>query len=296
MNKWLLTAGLLGMAGQALAADTVAPVVTAGVPSGTYTSAQKFKLTIKDSVDPAPVFYFTKDGSVPTTASTRYTGQTITAIDTGKVRDLWLRTLARDASGNQRYQSFNYYIESAPVVTPSVAAGSYSTAQTFTLSVKDESDAAPVIYYTTDGTMPTKSSPKYVAGTKLTANATAKTIDLRLRTLAMDSQGNYQRQIFDYKIATVTDTTAPVASASPTPGTYESTQSVKFTITDDKDSAPKLYYTTDGSAPSTSSTLYTSGTVLTLSKSTLIRTLAVDASKNSRTQEFNYVISTDTVA
>ena len=296
MNKWLFTAGLLGMAGQALAADTVAPVVTAGVPSGTYTSAQKFKLTIKDSVDPAPVFYFTKDGSVPTTASTRYTGQTITAIDTGKVRDLWLRTLARDASGNQRYQSFNYYIESAPVVTPSVAAGSYSTAQTFTLSVKDESDAAPVIYYTTDGTMPTKSSPKYVAGTKLTANATAKTIDLRLRTLAMDSQGNYQRQIFDYKIATVTDTTAPVASASPTPGTYESTQSVKFTITDDKDSAPKLYYTTDGSAPSTSSTLYTSGTVLTLSKSTLIRTLAVDASKNSRTQEFNYVISTDTVA
>ena len=293
MNKWLLTAGLLGMAGQALAADTSAPVVSAGVPSGTYTSAQKFKLTIKDNVDPAPVFYFTKDGTVPTTESTLYKSQTMVAIDIGKPRDLWIRTLAKDASGNQRYQSFTYYIESAPVVTPSLAAGSYTGTQSFTLAVKDNTDAAPVVYYTTDGSMPTTSSTKYVSGTKISTGSASK---LRLRTLAIDSEGNYQRQLFDYKITTVTDTTAPVASASPTPGTYESAQSVKFTITDDKDSAPKLYYTTDGSAPSTSSTLYTSGTVLTLSKSTLIRTLAVDASKNSRTQEFNYVISTDTVA
>ena len=293
MNKWLLTAGLLSLTGPALAADTVAPVVTAGVPSGTYTSAQKFKLTIKDSVDSAPVFYYTTDGTVPTTDSTRYKSQTMTAIDTGKSRDLWIRTLAMDASGNKRYQSFTYYIESAPVVTPSVAAGSYSSAQSFTLSVKDETDTAPVIYYTTDGTMPTKSSTKYVAGTKLSTGTASK---LRLRTLAVDSEGNYQRQLFDYKITTVSDTTAPVVTVSPTPGTYESAQSVTFAISDDKDSAPKLYYTTDGSAPSTSSTLYTSGTTLTLSKSTVLRTLAVDATGNTRTQEFSYVISTDTVA
>jgi len=42
MNKWLLTAGLIGSAGHALAADTVAPVVTPSVAPGAYSSAQKF--------------------------------------------------------------------------------------------------------------------------------------------------------------------------------------------------------------------------------------------------------------
>ena len=297
MNKWLLGAGLIGMAGQVMAAtDTTAPVVAASVPSGEYTTAQKFTLSVTDNTDTAPRVYFTRDGSIPTTSSTRYqAGQTFTAVDQGKVRDLWLRTLAVDKYGNQRTQSFVYYMTSAPVVTPSVAAGSYSTAQTFTLAVRDDVDAAPVIYYTTDGTLPSKSSARYVAGTKLTANATSKSIDLRLRTLAMDAQGHWQRQVFDYKIATSTDTTAPIASATPAPGTYESTQSVRLAISDAVDTAPKLYYTLDGSAPTTSSPVY-SGAALTLSKSTLIRTLSVDASKNSRTQEFNYVISTDTLA
>lgn len=297
MNKWLLGAGLIGMAGQVMAAtDTTAPVVAASVPSGEYTTAQKFTLSVTDNTDTAPRVYFTRDGSIPTTSSTRYqAGQTFTAVDQGKVRDLWLRTLAVDKYGNQRTQSFVYYMTSAPVVTPSVAAGSYSTAQTFTLAVRDDVDAAPVIYYTTDGTLPRKSSARYVAGTKLTANATSKSIDLRLRTLAMDAQGHWQRQVFDYRIATSTDTTAPIASATPAPGTYESAQSVKLAISDAVDTAPKLYYTLDGSAPTTSSPVY-SGAALTLSKSTLIRTLSVDASKNSRTQEFNYVISTDTLA
>ena len=297
MNKWLLGAGLIGMAGQVMAAtDTTAPVVAASVPSGEYTTAQKFTLSVTDNTDTAPRVYFTRDGSIPTTSSTRYqAGQTFTAVDQGKVRDLWLRTLAVDKYGNQRTQSFVYYMTSAPVVTPSVAAGSYSTAQTFTLAVRDDVDAAPVIYYTTDGTLPSKSSARYVAGTKLTANATSKSIDLRLRTLAMDAQSHWQRQVFDYRIATSTDTTAPIASATPAPGTYESAQSVKLAISDAVDTAPKLYYTLDGSAPTTSSPVY-SGAALTLSKSTLIRTLSVDASKNSRTQEFNYVISTDTLA
>ena len=214
MNKWLLGAGLIGMAGQVMAAtDTTAPVVAASVPSGEYTTAQKFTLSVTDNTDTAPRVYFTRDGSIPTTSSTRYqAGQTFTAVDQGKVRDLWLRTLAVDKYGNQRTQSFVYYMTSAPVVTPSVPAGSYSTAQTFTLAVRDDVDAAPVIYYTTDGTLPSKSSARYVAGTKLTANATSKSIDLRLRTLAMDAQGHWQRQVFDYKIATSTDTTAPIAS------------------------------------------------------------------------------------
>ena len=182
MNKWLLTAGLIGITGQALAADTVAPKVTASVAPGTYTSAQTFTLSATDNVDSAPKIYYTKDGSVPTTNSSYYkSGLKIKVVDKGVSRDLWLRTLAVDSSGNSRLQSFNYYIQSAPVVTPSVTAGSYTSNQSITLSVKDESDTAPVIYYTTDGTMPTTSSTKYVAGTKIAANGTSATTSTKTR-------------------------------------------------------------------------------------------------------------------
>ena len=291
MNKWLLSAGILGMSSQAFAADTVAPTVSASTTPGTYTSAQKFTLSVTDNTDSAAKIYYTRDGSVPTTSSTYYkAGQSFSVVDKGIARDLWLRTLSVDASGNYRRQSFVYYIQSAPVVTPSVAAGSFSSNQSITLSVKDESDSAPVIYYTTDGTLPTKSSTRYVAGTKIAAKGTSATkyVTTRLRTLAMDSEGNYQRQVFDYKVKTSSDTTAPVITTTVPAGSYSSAQSVTFSVTDNVDSSVALYYTTDGSAASTSSTLYTGA--IEISKSTVINTYAVDASGNEATGSYSYVI------
>ena len=296
MNKWLLTAGLIGSAGHALAADTVAPVVTPSVAPGAYSSAQKFTLSVKDSVDTAPKVYYTKDGTLPTTESALYkSGLTIKVVDKGVSRDLFLRTLAVDASGNIRRQSFNYYIDSAPVVTPSLAAGSYKGDKSITLSVKDETDTAPVVYYTVDGSLPGKSSPVYTAGTAIKGTASSKSLDLRIRTLAMDSDGNYRRQIFDYKLDP--DTTAPVVTASVAAGTYSSAQSVKLTVTDDTDAAPKLYYTTDGTTPTSSSTAYTSGAAIAISKSATLQVLAVDATGNSKVYSYAYVIkSADTTA
>lgn len=72
MNKWLLTAGVLGMTSQAFAADTTAPVVSASTAPGAYTSAQKFTLSVKDDTDTAARIYYTRDGSIPTTSSTYY--------------------------------------------------------------------------------------------------------------------------------------------------------------------------------------------------------------------------------
>ena len=296
MNKWLLTAGLIGSAGHALAADTVAPVVTPSVAPGAYSSAQKFTLSVKDSVDTAPKVYYTKDGTLPTTESALYkSGLTIKVVDKGVSRDLFLRTLAVDASGNIRRQSFNYYIDSAPVVTPSLAAGSYKGDKSITLSVKDETDTAPVVYYTVDGSLPGKSSPVYTAGTAIKGTASSKSLDLRIRTLAMDSDGNYRRQIFDYKLDP--DTTAPVVTPSVAAGSYSSAQSVKLTVTDDTDAAPKLYYTTDGTTPTSSSAAYTAGAAIAISKSATLQVLAVDATGNSKVYSYAYVIkSADTTA
>ena len=164
----LLTTLILGSAQAWAAADTIAPTVTASVPSGEYNSVKQIQLHVKDNSDPAPKIFYTLNGDAPTTASTLYTaGKVFKAVDKGVSRDLYIRTLAVDKSGNARRQTYIYYITSAPTVTPSKAPGTYTAAQSVTLSVADDTDKAPVVYYTTDKTMPSKSSPKYTAGTKL---------------------------------------------------------------------------------------------------------------------------------
>jgi hypothetical protein len=114
-----------------------------------------------------------------------------------------------------------------------------------------------------------------------------------IRTLAMDSEGNYQRQIFDYQIKASADVTAPTVTVSPAAGSYTSAQSVAFTVKDDTDSAPKLYYTTDGTSATASSTLYTGA--ITVSKSTTINTYAVDATGNHVSASYSYVIDDNNV-
>ena len=298
MNKWLTIAGALGISSQVFAADTTAPMVSASVTPGSYTTAQKFTLNVTDNTDSAPRVYFTRDGSIPTTSSTYYrAGQTFSVVDQGKVRDLWLRTLAVDKAGNSRRQSFVYYITSAPVTTPNVAPGSYIGDQHIALTARDDVDNTPVIYYTTDGTLPTKNSARYVAGNTISAVGTSTTSykTTRIRTLTMDAQGHWQRQVFDYKVKKSTatsDTTAPTVTVSPAAGTYTSAQTVAFTVRDNVDNAPKLYYTLDGSAATAASTLYTGP--ITISKSTNINTYAVDATGNKVSATYSYVIDNGT--
>lgn len=149
MNKWILTAGAIGLVSQAYAVvtDDAVPVVKASVPTGTYTAVQNVLLSVSDNLDTAPVLYYTTDGKVATTASAKYNGQVIQARDvkTGNNIDLKIRTLAVDKSGNWSRTDFAYRIDPnrdpvKPVVTPSKAAGTYTGEQRITLAVKDNAD------------------------------------------------------------------------------------------------------------------------------------------------------------
>lgn len=306
MKKWILTVGALGLATQVQAADSSAPVVKASVPNGTYAEAKNVTLTITDSSDKTPKLYYTTDKSLPGTNSPVYTaGKVFQVTDKGTGIDLRIRTLAVDKSGNKVRNTFQYSIEPKadkvkPVVTPSKAAGSYKGDQSITLAVSDNSDKAPKIYFTTDGSLPQKSSEYlYTAGTALVAKASEQKVDLRIRTLAVDASGNAVRNTFDYAIEAQSggDTVAPQASPSPAAGTYSTAQQVTLSVTDETDKAPKLYYTLDGSAPqAVASSLYKAGTVLPISATTLVRTLSVDAAGNQRPQEFKFTISSDAQA
>lgn len=295
MNKWLLTAGLLGTATQAFAvADTTAPSVTSTVKPGTYTVAQSVKLAILDNVDKKPNLYYTTDGSAPSIRSKLYRGETIAVTDTNSddaAIDMKIRTLAMDINGNYAGKNFYYRIKTVDTVAPTIAAtpagGTYASAQNVVLKVSDNKDKAPKLYYTVDGTTPTTSSALY-KGETLKAVDKGDGVDLKVRTLAVDVSGNKSTRNFYYYING--ENNPPSVAVSPAPGEYNVAQSVRFDLSDDTDQAPKLYYTLDGSKATASSTLYTAPIVI--SKDTVINTYAVDATGKSVSASYSYEIST----
>lgn len=90
------------------------------------------------------------------------------------------------------------------------------------------------------------------------------------------------------------DSQAPTVAASPAAGSYESSQTITLSVSDNQDADPKVYVTTDGSTPTTASPLYSgqSFTATDLGNGTdlVIKTLAVDATGNSQVQSFSYQI------
>lgn len=93
-----------------------------------------------------------------------------------------------------------------------------------------------------------------------------------------DADGN--TSIF-YEFAGDNDLEAPVSSALPAGGTYSGTQSVVLTVTDNADSSPQIFYTLDGSTPSTDSTEYSSA--ILIPADTTLKFFAVDSANNQET-------------
>ena len=242
--------------------DTVSPTVTANVPVGTYNTAQSVTIT---SDDPTVTIYYTTDGSDPTTSSTKikYNGDvTISSTTT-------LKYSAVDAAGNWATVQIRTYIidTSAPVVTANVTTGTYNAPQTVSLTAAD--DTGTIIYYTTDGTDPTTSSTIIKYNGAITIGSTTT-----LKYTAVDAAGNWATvQTQNYTI----DDTAPFVSVNKTSGSYNTTQSVVLTS---DDPAATIYYTTDGSDPTTSSTKIKYNGTITISSTTTLKYTAVDAVGN----------------
>ena len=212
----------------------------------TYNSPQA--VTITDA-SPGVAIYYTTDGSSPTTSSPQYTGPITISTTT---------TLQAIAAGNGYAASLPasgiYRIAAqAPNFSPNPAT--YNTPQTITIS-----DATPgvTIYYTLDGSSPTTSSAQYTGAITISTTATLQAIAVG------NGYAASQISFGTYRIVALTPT------YSPNPGTYHHPQTVTIS---DASPGVKIYYTTDGSTPTTSSPLYTSP--ITISTITTLRAIAV---------------------
>jgi hypothetical protein len=161
-----------------------------------------------------------------------------------------------------------------PTVTVSPAGGTFTSNQNVILST----EAGAIIYYTLDGSTPTQSSSVYTAPLTMTSSKT-------LKYFAKDTAGNVstvQTQTYTLNL----DTTAPVVTINPAPGPYTSSQSVTLTSNE----TATIYYTLDGTTPTTSSSVFSGA--LVRSSTTTIKYFAKDTAGNASTvQTATYTIT-----
>ena len=171
-----------------------------------------------------------------------------------------------------------------PVFTP--AAGTYNADQTITIST---ATSGAIIYYTLDSSTPTTSSTQYTAAISVAGNGTTITI----KAIAVKSGMNNSAEssgTWTINYDTVATPTFSIAT-----GTYNSDQSVSISA---MTSEATIYYTTDGSTPTTSSTQYMGAISVAGNGTTItIKAIAVKSGMaNSVEVSGTWTISYDTVA
>jgi len=132
--------------------------------SGTFTSIQT--VTITDAT-PGTQIYYTTNGVVPTTTSTPYTGPFVVSGRTQTVQAIAVETGYLQSVTATAAITLNLSAPPPPVF--SLAPGIYPAAQTVTLS---DPQPGVVIYYTTNGSFPTTSSPTYSGPISLSTSET----------------------------------------------------------------------------------------------------------------------------
>ena len=140
------------------------------------------------------------------------------------------------------------------VITP--AAGSYSTKQTITIK---ESIPGATIYYSASGALNTNGFVVYTAPIQLTEGG-SETIE------AYATETGYEQTGYAVASFTINLPAAPTPIFSPVAGSYPSAQTV--TISDSAAGAT-IYYTTNGSQPTTASAVY-SAPITVSSSETLV--------------------------
>ena len=243
---------MAGCSGSSFTSSNVTATPAFTPAGGTYNVPQI--VTISDATANA-ILYCTTDGTTPTTSSPQCSQPTTV------FKSEFLQAIAV-APGKPAsvVASAGYTIDqnNAPIPNFSPSGGTYLSPQTVTIS---DAVAGANLYYTTDGTVPTASSTLYTAPITISATQT-------LNAIAVAADFN------NSGVASATYTIAPVAAAptfSIAAGSYTSPQQVGLS---DTVSGATIYYTTDGSTPTTKSSVY-KGAPITVSKSVTINALAV---------------------
>ena len=220
----------------------VTPVSFSKTSGSSFSSSTKIELSCATS---SVSYYYTTDGTDPTTSSTAYNSTTGIVVNSswssGKtVKVIATKSGLEDSEIASAFYSFGAGIASTPSF--SKAGGTYSA--DITVALTNNETSGTLKYSLNGSTWSNYSSPIAVAGNGTTKTIYAKVVDV---TDKEDSAVLSQTYTISYSAL-------GAVTISPSAGQYFSTQA--FTLAAPIDGAD-IYYTTDGSTPTTSSTHYT---------------------------------------
>ncbi len=225
---------------------------------------------------PVQGIYYTLDGSMPTTAMPPYTGP-ITLNQTTTIN-----YFAVDVNGTaEAVHTDTWYIHAADLAaTMQINNGATLTkglAVTLNLNAFDPVGVA-TMEFSNDGTNWSGEEP--YATTKLwtltTGSDGPRTVYARFRDKSLPTGVQYAPIT-----ATITlDTTPPVTTPSPTPGTYMNGSALSVILTASETAT--IYYTIDGTTPTTASLVYAKPILVNTAagSSTTIKYFAIDSAGN----------------
>ncbi len=253
--------------------DTTPPTTTASPPGGVYAPGQTVTLMCNDGSGwGCDKIYYTTDGSTPTTSSAIYSAPV-------PVSNTTLKFFATDlAMNSESVKTETYTTDAMPpsgtITINSGAAYTNTTNVTLSLTCSDAHGCSQMQFSNDDVIY---SDPEAYATSKawtLTTDDEIKTVYVRFK----DTPGNWSSPASD---TILLDTTAPITIASPPGGVYAGT--VTLTCYDGPGSGcDKIYYTADGSTPTTSSAIYSAPIPVS---NTTLKFFATDLATNSESVE-----------
>ena len=257
--------------GENSAVETFEYVIEAGIPSNVKTNKEPGKYSANVSVGlstetTGTKIYYTVNGSEPGITSNTYS----TPIEVSNTTTIKAVSYKNGKLGN--VISLDYILPS----TPKIPISSLETGkQTKSGRIELISDNGAKIYYTTDGTNPTIKSTLYKAVIAFDKTMTIKAIAVRDGLISEMATLSYN--LVPY----------PVVADKPA-GTYDDSVIVEFRTKSDKD---EMYYTTDGTEPSKSSTLFTQP--IKVRENTTFKVTGYSPTNNeySEVKTFNFIIN-----
>ena len=241
---------------------------------GTYTSVQS--VSISCATSGASISY-TTNGTDPSESSALYSSA-VSISGTTTLKAKAFKTNFNPSSSATAVYTINLPTVATPSFSP--AGGTYTSVQTVSIS---SATSGASIRYTTNGGDPSEFSTLYSSPISVSSTTTLK---------AKAYKSNFNPSSTETGTYTINLPTVATPSFSPTGGTYTSVQTVSiFCAT----SGANIRYTTNGSDPTTSSTLYS--TSLSISSTTTLIAKAFKTNYNpSSTATAAYTINIPTVA
>ena len=229
-----------------------------------------------------PITFVTTLGNITSPAYTR-NGKANAIFNRGNISSGIANVTA--TFDNQTVQTNVVFGEVPLAIIVNPVGGMYNTTQNVTLITVDP-DCNSTTYYTTDGSDPQVNGIVY--SNPITINTTTT-----LRYIAGNPECNWGPI---YTQTYIIDTSPPTVTANIKGAVYNTTQTMNLTATDNADPNPVIYYTTDGSDPTTSSSIYTNPITLQINLTTRtiidLKFMAVDlAGNHGQIQTETYILT-----